>query len=36
MKKCICAFTAAAIAASAFMASPVAATPQDNAKIIGV
>lgn len=34
MKKCICAFTAAAIAASAFIASPVAANPQDNAKII--
>lgn len=34
MNKCICAFTAAAIAASAFMASPVAANPQDNAKII--
>lgn len=34
MNKCICAFTAAAIAASAFMAGPASATPQDNAKII--
>jgi hypothetical protein len=34
MNKCICAFTAAAIAASALIATPAAATPQDNAKII--